>query len=259
MFKPKIFEFKDDHMRKTALLLLVVIIIVASLSFMFLGSYKPKEKNEYFTLQPKTWIQDEPYTDDNSDIKINIKKATRNKAVVDLSQEDYFIDGNIISFFYGGYYKGNGFDTAYVHPLFYNMSATKSSQEKSELAKQYVTMKISPEMDPDDGVIEGFVLGKMENSSFVFYVFVDEDWKNKLKYTNIIWGDSFKDKDSLHMQEFDFTKQEKGIYIAKISEDTGWFAQSPRKGGIMVGEITFDVLEKLVNYEDVDATLMMVR
>jgi len=239
----------------------ICILVMIILLFYIVSVYTPKPEigHEYFTLEPETWIEDNAATEEPEDKEINIFKATRGKASVDTSQEDYYINGDIESFFYYGSYKGNDFQTAYLNPSFYNLSLEKTFSEKEELAENLTIMRITNIIKPRDNVINGFILGKEENGMYSFYIFLDEDWKNKVGFTNILWGDNFKDPNTLNIRPFDFSKSEKGIYINKIENNVNWFKKRPRKGGIVVGEINRDTLSKLINYEEVNITYIMVR
>lgn len=247
-------------MKKSIIIGTIVTGIVMIGIALFLISYeKPKIGYKYFTIEPEPWIEKNEVTEDPDDIEINVFKATRKKGIVDVSQEDYFINGDTISFFYHGFYKGNDFQTTFLKEEFDNISLGKTIKEQEALVKKYTLMKIGTEIDPNDGIINGLILGKEENGKFVFYIFVDEDWIKQLKYTNIVWGDKFLDSTTLHMRTFDFTKVKNGVYIDKIDEDVDFFKMSPVEGGIVVGEITPELLKAYYNYEDLNITFMMVR
>ena len=168
---------------------IIAIFLVLLAAFAIQQAVKPKiTEPEYFTTEPGSWIEEIDYTEDRDDIEINLFKATDGNAmIIDNMQEDYNLDGEIISFFYRGGYEGIPFQTHYFAEEFYEESAGKTYQQQEELAEKYILMKIAPEIDPTDSVINGFILGKIENNKFVFYIFVDEDWKQKLEYTNILW------------------------------------------------------------------------
>ncbi|MBI2576927.1 hypothetical protein HYV84_06945 [Candidatus Woesearchaeota archaeon] len=243
--------------------IITVILIVLGISIAGIISLVqkqvPVEKNEYFTLEPETWITENPATENPSDKVIDVMKATREKATMDVFQEDYRIAGDILSFFYSGLYRGNSLRNVYLDEEFYAISENMSYGEKNEAAKQFIKMKIGNGMNPTDGIIEGFILAKEEGNQFVFYIFVDEDWKSQLEFTNILWGDSFADIDRLSIRQFDFSKVQDGIYIDKIENGAGWFYESPVKGGIIVGEINIPILQDIANYQFPNVTLMMVR
>ena len=240
---------------------IIAIILIILVVFGIKELITPKiEGNEYFTLEPESWIEKIDYTEDKDDISINLFKATRGNAmVVDNIQEDYNLNGEIISFFYRGGYKGTPFTTNYFAEEFYNESLGKTPVQQEELAQKHLLMKIGAEMDPTDDVINGFMLAKRENEKFVFYIFVDEDWRQKLEYTNILWGDDFNNPASLHLKQFNFQKARNGIYMEKLYEDVDWFEISPVSGGIAVGEINQEILNKILNGQAINQTFMYIR
>jgi len=77
---------------------------------------------------------------------------------------------------------------------------------------------------------------------FVFYLFVDEDWKEQSNENiNIIWSSDITDNDSLHFKKFDFSQEKDGIYITKLTEDIDWFAvQNPITGKLFFGELSLE-------------------
>jgi hypothetical protein len=94
------------------------------------------------------------------------------------------------------------------------------------------------------------------NNLYDVYIFIDEDWKKSLNYTNIVWADDFSDKDNINMREFDFSNSKDGIYVDVI-EDTAWKQYNPVEGGLMVGEV--DMNTPFINPADYKLTLMYVR
>ena len=75
-------------------------------------------------------------------------------------------------------------------------------------------------MDPEDGVIEGFMIEKIENDKPLVYIFLDEDWKKQVKDTKILWGNSWAFNKS-----FEFKSIEKGIYLEVIEDDRSRFSK----------------------------------
>ena len=103
-------------------------------------------------------------------------------------------------------------------------------------------MRIHQNMNPNDGIIEGFILRKLENNELVFYIFVDEDWKTSLNYTNILWTNDFSQ--DVNVRKMDFSNSEKGIYIDKVEGNFEWFKQNTNVG-IYVGEINKDIIKNI--------------
>lgn len=240
----------------------VIIFFIILAGIVFLLIYNPPKKgNEYFTEQPQTWIEDKYETPEVNDVEIDIYKATRGRDFVDIGQQDYYIDGDITSFFYTGFYKGNSFSGIYSgsKEKLINLTAGKSLDEQRTIAEENTIMRIESKLDPTDGIIDSFILAREEEGIFVFYIFLDEDWKNKVKYTNILWGDNFHNKETLHLKQFDFSKSENGIYINKIDTDVDWNNLNPVKGGMMVGEVDYAILNRLLSYQNFNETFIYIR
>jgi hypothetical protein len=256
MAKPRL-KKTEKNLLPPIILIIIGLSIISTI--IIISIPKPQIKHEYFTLEPQTWIEENKETDNPNDIEINLFKATRGKALLDGGQEDYYINGDIESFFYYGSYKGNDFQQAYVNESSQELSKGKSIQEEEQLAENLTLMRITNIINPNDGIINGFILGKEESNIYSFYIFLDEDWKNQVPSTNILWGDDFENPETLNIKPFDFSDSQNGIYVNKLDYDIDWFQKSPRKGGIIVGEINTDYLLKLTNYEQVNITYMMVR
>ncbi|MBN2421877.1 hypothetical protein JXB41_01505 [Candidatus Woesearchaeota archaeon] len=222
--------------------LIVLLIIIATIFILFFVSVKnkPPQTNIYFTLEPESWIKENTRTN-TTDYYIDIKKATRDLAYYDGTKQELLYYGKRITFFSHGVYKGIPFQEAYVDPVFYNYSGLISTDEQRTLIRKYIKITNTNNMDPNDGVSNGFILAKIENMSIVFYIFVDEDWKNNLEFTNIVWGNDLQDTSSLNSKPFDFNSKKNGIYIDKVDYDIDWFKEHTN-GGIVVGEIDFNTL-----------------
>jgi hypothetical protein len=246
-------------MKKKIIAIIIVIALILLVGFIINELTKPKIiGKQYFKPEPTSWV--EKTEANKSDVEINMFKATEGHGLfVDNMQEDLRVNGKLISFFYRGGYKGVPFNTVYLADEFYNESDGKTIQEQERIAKKYALMRISNEMNPKDNTIDGFIIGKVENGTYVFYIFVDEDWKQRLEYTNILWGNDFTDSSTLHIKRFDFSNSVNGVYVNKLDSDVDWFKQNPVSGGIAVGEIDFDVLKKIINQEETNSTFMYIR
>jgi len=210
--------------KKTWILVLIVVLAVIVVFLFFPKKETVIEEDIPFSNFPPDWIEElEELTPDNKNIEINVIEATEGRAEFIVDQERYIdVDGEIISLFYGGSYQGEVFSNIY----------------RDEAGN--MKMLIWDNMNPNDGVIEGFGLFKKENDAFVIYLFVDEDWKQQSNGNiNIIWGNNITDKENLNAKTFDFSTEEKGIYIDKITKDVSWFVdQNPVVGRLFFGEIS---------------------
>lgn len=222
---------------KNILIIFGIILLVLLGTILIISLTGKKEIGyDYFTIEPEPWIEEKILTDDDTDVKINVKRASRDKSFYAGNQQDYNLDGDRIAFFTHSYYKGNHFTNTFLGEGFYNYSLALSETELEKRAQEFLIMNIGPDMDPDDGIIDGFILGKLEDDEFVFYIFVDEDWKNNIEYTNIVYGDDFYDESTLQMRKFSFEENHNGIYIEKV-EGATWFENDPVTGGLLVGEV----------------------
>lgn len=197
----------------------LVILIIILTSYLFLADKPEQQEYEepYYSEYANDWVEPAKET-----VKINMTESTEARGDYNLGYERYVdLDGSINSFVQTGSYKGDIFTISY---------------EKNDK----ILMRIYPEMKPGDGIIEGFILVKREDGILNAYVFVDEDWKQRAKSMNIIYGEDIKDKDNLYSKNFDFSNSQDGIYIDKI-KGIDWLAeQNPVTGRIFLGEISLN-------------------
>ncbi len=218
--------------------------------------HKIPEKKLYFTPEPVTWIEENDLTNNEDDNMINVMKATEGKSEFSANRLSYFDKGTQTAFFYHGYYKGNYFDAVYLDPEFYNLdSRVLRNEEIENLTQKYKKIEVSQYLDPTDGIMQVFILAKKDPSGYVFYLFVDQDWKNGLGITNIIYGNDFNDKTTLIEKLFDFQEIKPGIYMDKIDDHNSWYDENPINGGIMLGEIRISDLSKT----EVNSTFIILR
>lgn len=243
-------------MRKKPLLIIAGIVAVAIVTMLLLPYSQPvKITTLYYTDNSKDWVSNVVNYESSEQTAIDVEKMSKGDAYIDDEHQRYTINGDITSFFYNGYYNGKKFRTEYREEEFYNLSVGKNEKEMKELDKKLTKMRIAAEMNPNDGIIEGIVVARFEKNRFVFYVFVDEDWRKQLKFTNIISGNKLDEISSLQQQEFDFSSLQNGVYINKIAGNLNWYNQNPSTGGIIVGEIT---KEDVVN-NNLSSTFIVVR
>ncbi len=193
--------------KKVVLLVIFLLIIVSSAYFLI------SNKKDVYSDNPKTWIEDKPTFKE-----INVDKVTKGKAYVNYLGEQYR-DGIIETVFtYDGIYKGKIFDNQYT-------------DENGNLL-----IKISNELNPGDGVLDGYIIERIEDNNPVAFIFLDEDWKNIIgAKTNIIWG-----KDYERTVKFNFDEIDDGVYMHEILDDPDRFDNNFKEsvGGIVVGDIT---------------------
>lgn len=208
-------------MKKKRILIIAIIfiIIVIPIIFYFLSIEEPAY---IYSDDPKTWVEEKDGVK-----KINIDKVTRGEGYVDFNGLQLRHEEIETVFDYEGFYKGDYFRREYV----------------DENGK--ILMKVTPDIKPNDGIIEGFMIEKFENNELVVYIFLDEDWKRNIGNTNIFWGKSYEfDK------EFSFNLISEGIYMDKIIDVKERFSDDLRMhfGAVIVGDLARD--------DDVNATLI---
>ncbi|MFH0875481.1 MAG: hypothetical protein V1859_06070 [archaeon] len=239
--------------------IIILMILAILISFLLFTTKKPDETSYYFKPEPNTWIEDNTIINITEGKIINVKKATKAQGYYDGKKEELYFNENVVPFFPGGYYKGIPFEKSYIDPtLFINMTELYiPGNTEEELIKKYAKISIGNEMDPYDGIINGFILGKIENETVVYYIFVDEDWKNNMTFTNILWSSNLKNADATSIRQFDFSNGQDGIYYDKIDNFGNWFF-GKRKGGIFVGEITLDTL-KITDPNELNVTIIYIQ
>ncbi len=197
---------------KITLIALSVIVLLVLVLFLY-DNIKPKVyTSNYYSEEPEKWVEETPYDNIEDNYAVNVQKATRGKGSFETYKLEY-MDSGVNTIFLRGFYNGTAFTFRINN-----------------------TISLDNELIPNDGIPEGFILMKKEEEKFNFYIYIDEDWKKKIK-TNILWSDDFEK--GISEKQFDFSGGKNGIYIEKI-ENLEWFKKSPRTGGIYVGDLTKD-------------------
>ena len=165
------------------------------------------------------FMKEESMVDIEKDGKImlNIDVITNGTGFIDLIGQQIRTEDVSTVFTLEGYYIGNYLKDEFI----------------DENGK--TLMRIGSSMDPEDGVIEGFMIEKIENDKPLVYIFLDEDWKKQVKDTKILWGNSWAFNKS-----FEFKSIEKGIYLEVIEDDRSRFSKDYGMSfyGVIVGDIT---------------------
>ena len=148
---------------------------------------------------------------------------TDDKAYTDPTEDVQYREGGIeTSFPLMGIYKGVRF--------------SKAHHKWHEDGTFELLMEIGHEMEPNDGVIQGYMVETFENKTPYVYIYLDEDWRKQVGETHIIWGLNL-DK----IQKFKWSKIGDGIYMNKIMDDINRFNLvdiSFRESGVFVGDFT---------------------
>ena len=233
-----------------AVLVVVLGIITAGIILTL-----PQKKIIEAPENPLEWVE-EPK---EGIVSIDINDVTDYHARMDIDSEQYFRDdGTPYGFFYKGWFKGEPFKREFAPQDYYAWEQehiNDSIDVRTAKKKEMIKMKITENPKPNDGIIEGIILAREENSNFVFYIFLDEDWKNMYPDTNIIWGEDLSHDRTLHIKDFDFSQEKNGVYVDKIDSDLGWFNSETQNGGILVGNINMeDASNKVIE----NKTIMLI-
>ena len=192
------------------MLILLLVVIIAVVIALILAIRKPKI--EPYSDNPKTWVNDK-----GGGIKeVSVDEVTKGDSYVDAGGNQQVITADIGTVFTSeGWYKGRYFSNNY--------------EEDGK-----TLMKIGSDMNPNDGIIEGIIVEKFENGKPFAYIFLDNDWKNRVFNTTVFWGKLYE-----HEKTFVFNEISPGVYMDKIEDDMSRFENdfSIHKGGIYVGDL----------------------
>ncbi len=205
--------------------LLLVAIVVFTLGSFIVYKFFPS-KDEYSD-DPRDWIIS------NGNIKeVDIEEATKGTSYLDYIGQQINQPQIRTAFGHDGIYKGVYFKDEYVDD------------------DENVLIRFTSELNPNNNVIEGFIIERIIDDNPVAFIFVDKDWKQQMKKTNIFWGADYE-----NYKEFDFEEISNGIYYTKINDDKSRFSNNymESKGGIIVGDIS----ESEVLAEEVDDAIII--
>ncbi|MCK5660467.1 MAG: hypothetical protein KAH86_03840 [Methanosarcinales archaeon] len=159
---------------------------------------------------------------DDGNFIIPLRRLTDGKAYTDPTEDVQYRDGDIkTSFSLSGIYKGETFSKAHL---------------EWKDGTPNLLMEIAHEMNPKDGVIEGYMVETFEDGDPYVYIYLDEDWKKQVGDTNIILGLNLD-----IIQKFEWSEVGDGIYMNKIMDDINRFNMDDirfRESGVFVGDLT---------------------
>ncbi|MBI2139480.1 hypothetical protein HYU14_01040 [Candidatus Woesearchaeota archaeon] len=197
---------------------MAVVLLIALMAYLFYP------KKPYYSDDPKDWVEDKG----KGVREINVDKATGGAGYVDFNGLQYETGTIGTVFAYDGWYHGSYF-----------------REEYADLDDGKVLMRISPQMKPYDGIIEGFMVEKVIDEKPYVYIFLDEDWRKSVFNTTVFWG-KFHQSD----KEFNFSfEASKGIYMDWVEDDMERFENgyNIHDGGVWVGEIREDRNSTLIS------------
>ncbi len=170
----------------------------------------PKQITSFGNIQG--WVHEE-----GDSVIVDVRKITDGKGYFNTNNQQYRFLSINTAFGYGGSYKGSLFRNQY-----YSYSYG-------------LRMEITPNLKPNDGILQGIIVEKFEDGKPVAYIFLDEDWKKQFGDTiNIAWGGIYQ-----NLKPFKFKPVARGVYMDRIEDDPNRFSDDfdIHEGGIMVGNI----------------------
>ncbi|PLW80901.1 hypothetical protein C0585_00320 [Candidatus Woesearchaeota archaeon] len=196
------------------LTIILILVIAGNIYYFFFFT------GEHYSNNPKNWIDET-----ENGFNIDVEEAGKGESYVDGtgSQQEKTL-GTVFSS--EGWYKGNYFPRNYY--------------ENDKLV-----MSINQEMDPNDGVIDGFILERLESDGVYAYIFIDEDWEKSIPNTMVYYGKEYENE-----VLFDFSEQPKeGIYMMKIKDTQDRFEAdySIHYGGFYVGVLKDDATSTIIS------------
>ncbi len=225
-----VLQFNDEDVSKTFKYILncsrgmdkrvVIGLVIAGLlilGFIFLMRPRPVVWSE----NPEDWVKK-----DGKVMTIDVIEATKGKSRMDFNGQQYETETIGTVFETEGWYNGNYFKTEYVE-------------------NGRPVMRINQDMVPGDGIIEGFVVERLEPEPFL-YVFLDEDWKQALPNTMVYWG-----KRRQLERAFDFGQEvSSGIYMNKLADDPSRFENNfaTHHGGAWIGYLADDKTSTILSF-----------
>ena len=216
----------EEYDKKKVALVAGVIFLLLVVIFVLSGSKSnPDEPVPVIATKYAVQLPDKRF-------QVPVETVTDNKGYTDNTGDIQYMKGiQWTSFALSGIYKGEIFSKAFYI--------------RKENGEYEVPMSIGFDMDPTNGVIEGYIVENFENNTPYAYIYLDEDWRKKVGDTNIIWG-----KDLQFIQAFEWTAVGNGVYMNKIEDDIERFDAidiNSRESGIYVGDFTLEDTKTGVN------------
>jgi len=196
-------------MNKKVVSTLAIIIIIIAIILAIMYIFAEKQGPTAYSNNPTDWVDKGT---------IDVEQATKGTGYINEIGQQYRDASTSTVFETEGYYKGNQFfDEATVDGK--------------------IKMRITNEMNPNDGIIDGFMTERKDDKTgkWIVDIFVDEDWKKQVGLTNIYWGTMYKQE-----KQFVYAEINQGIYHDQIIDDSDRLLENARirTFGIIVGDIT---------------------
>ncbi len=165
-----------------------------------------------YSKNPQDWVK----TKINQRI-IDVEQATEGRGYFNTNNQQYKFLSINTAFGYDGIYKGALFKNQYF--------------DNSDILR----IEITPNLIPNDGILQGIIVEKFEDEKLIAHIFLDEDWKKQFGDTiNIAWGSEYQ-----NFKKFELKQISTGVYMDEIEDDIERFSEdfNIHQGGIMVGNI----------------------
>ncbi|MDA1197317.1 MAG: hypothetical protein O2779_05135 [Nanoarchaeota archaeon] len=205
-----------------------ILFGVIMFAIIIFGLWFFQKTGEYYTDNPQTWVIEEAGAS-----FVSIEDITKGDSFQSSVGQQYHSAFAEAVFDSEGLYQGITFKHNYY-------------DENKNLI-----MSITPELDPNNGIIEGFIAERMNETGAEFIIFLDEDWKQKIGDTYLFWGKNYEQQ-----KQFEFTQLKPGIYMQRVPDDLDRFSEDfqVHSGGIMVGDLS----EEKRATRDENITVMMM-
>jgi len=188
-----------------------ILIVILVLLLLFFGvRWMLRPKVIIYSNDPADWVDqaEEGYG-------VDIEEATRGKGEFNFANQQLLIGIESHAFSYEGLYNGNFFSLTHID------------------ARGKIAMAITPDMIPDDGILQGIMVERYFNKSIETHIFIDEDWRKALGDSiNIVWGGDYSQS-----RPFVFNEVQKGIYHDFVQDDRGRLKDFGSTGGVQVGNM----------------------
>lgn len=191
---------------------ILLVLLLLSLWFPSLARKKALPKEE-----PQNWISKKPGV-----VMVDVAKVTKGKGVWNENNQQYRVGSDFTAFAYEGSYHGDGFATSYLDE------------------NNRVRMRITQELKPNDGVLDGIIVERVVNNTVEAWIFLDNDWKQQVPNAVIWWGKTYERR-----RPFAWKELTAGVYVDMVVDDRARFNSdwSASQGGVLVGDMRGDLLD----------------
>ena len=232
-----------DEKKKKIMIVLCIAIVLVLLLFLIIN---PKEEI------PKQ-LEEHKYISQykNKSVFVNISLFNKElKLATDDNSVEYRHNNDFFRIIPDGLCFSENIRSHY-HKCFY----LDKQEEYNEKVYPKLFLCITPELDPENDIVEGYIAFKFNEleDKINVTIFLDQEWKDRIKPTNIIWGQNFG-----NIREFKFHKLSDGIWSDSVELNLGDYLEKKKEGiprfNLFVGKATRSDIQKVwnENYENLD-------